>query len=37
MGGYRHLPDEGGLNGQATWVMAAFDVIAAAVKALKPE
>jgi hypothetical protein len=37
MGGYRHLPDEGGVNAQATWLMAAFDVIAAALEVLKPK
>lgn len=37
MGGYRHLPDSGGVNAQACWIMAAFDVIAAAVEALKPK
>lgn len=36
-GGYRHLPDAGGVNDQAAWLMAAFDIIADAVRRLRPQ
>lgn len=36
-GGYRHLPDDGGVNAQGSWIMAAFDIVAAAVEALRPK
>lgn len=36
-GGYRHLPDRGGINDQAAWLMDAFTVIANAVEQLKPK
>lgn len=28
MGGYAQLPEPGGINAQAAWLMAAFDILA---------
>jgi hypothetical protein len=37
MGGYRNLPDSGGVNAQGSWIMSAFDIVASAVEKLRPK
>jgi len=37
MGGYRHLPDAGGVNDQAAWAMSAFDIVAVAFEEMRPK
>jgi hypothetical protein len=36
-GGFRHLPDPGGVNNQSAWLMDAFEIVGAAFHASEPK